>query len=200
MRTNDLAGLAVVTIAAAVAAGLGAHGLRHPGPILAAAGGGSLGAVTAASSGGAAPAAGTGATGGGGTGNGSGATGGGAGASANSGGGAGGGAAATLKATSTRLSQTPYAPYAVPLYPTRSAQASQALSGFTVQIAASGPLTDKLQVFIAGTSTPALSQVIARTDKVYFVEGSMGDDGPGIDTNGGDDGLVVTNAAGYIMQ
>lgn len=211
MRTSEQAGLAALTVAAALAAGLGWHGLHHTGPILSAAAGG-LGVAAAASAGSSSTSGSTASTpstkaasGGKAT---SGAAGGGAksgsgsaasGASSGSGGGSQP-SQGTLHATTTLLSQTQYAPYAVPVYPTRAAAAGQALDGFSLKLAPDGASAERLRVFIPGTTTAALDEVIARTDKVYFVEGSMGDDAPGIDTNGGDDGLVVTNARGYILQ
>lgn len=213
MQARDNAGLAVLTAAVVVAAGLGWHGVRHPGPVLSAASGGpgSGATVVTVPSGAAQSGAGTrpqhhSAHGGSkAVGQGQGAGGQGTGAGGTSGGAAKGSAgsstpASTLTPTTTLLSQTQYAPYAVPVYPHEAAGASQALSGFALKITPDGPLSERLEVFIAGTTQAALNQVIARSDKVYFVEGSMGDDGPGMDTNGGDDGLVVTNAKGYILQ
>lgn len=215
MRAGETAGIGVLGAAALVATTLGLHGLHHPGPLLALSGSGiGVAAAVAPSSGGSATASAH-------SGNRRGATaspparrsgpassvrpGGHPSANKGTGAGAGKGAAggapvSTLRATTTLLSATQYAPYAVPVYPTRVAAASQALDGFSLKILPDGPLSDQLQVFVAGSPTAAVDQVIARTDKVYFVEGSLGDDGPGIDTNGGDDGLVVTNTRGYILQ
>ena len=205
MRANEHAGLATLAVAAAVAATLGWHGLKHPGPILAASGTGSLGVAQTAAAGSASgsgasakAASGSGSTSSGGSTSSAGSPGSSGGSS--SGSGSGSSSQSTLHATTTLLSQTAYAPYAVPFYPTRAASATTAADGFTIKIAPGGSGSQHLQVFFAGTTQAALDEVIANSDKVYFIEGSMGDDGPGIDTNGGDDGLVVTNAKGYIMQ
>lgn len=55
---------------------------------------------------------------------------------------------------------------------------------------------------IAGVAgqTPAPAQLYPGGAKVYVVEAALGDDSNNADYNLGDDGVIVTNAAGRILR
>jgi hypothetical protein len=97
------------------------------------------------------------------------------------------------------LSSTPYAPYAFEIYPTSpSGQAQLAMTGFKVQITR-GQSTITVRVSTTG-SPGGQSSTYAASDRVYFIETSLGDDSGDVDYNVGDDGLVITNSAGRIVE
>ncbi|MDA8346152.1 MAG: hypothetical protein M0Z66_11785 [Thermaerobacter sp.] len=100
----------------------------------------------------------------------------------------------------TLLSSTQIAPFTYELYPTTASQTLQAESGFTITIksAAGGQKSLDIQSAVAGG--PGLQKTFNATDKVYWIETSFGDDGPGQDANYGDDAYILTDAQGYITQ
>jgi hypothetical protein len=79
-----------------------------------------------------------------------------------------------------------------------SAAAKQALTGLSVSV---HKQRSGLSV-IAGVNgqPPAPAHLYVGGVKVYVVEASMGDDSGNSDYSLGDDGLVVTNAQGRIIQ
>lgn len=97
------------------------------------------------------------------------------------------------------LKSMPYASYAFQIYPgALSAQARQALAGLTVNIHKQGTQISMTTAVNGGqTSQPHL---FPATDHVYIVESALGDDAQNSDYNLGDDGLVVTDAQGRIVQ
>jgi hypothetical protein len=97
------------------------------------------------------------------------------------------------------LSSEPFASSAFQIWPgPMSAAAKQALTGLSVSVRKqrSGLLVT------AGVSgqPPAPAHLYVGGVKVYVVEASMGDDSGNSDYSLGDDGLVVTNAQGRIIQ
>lgn len=97
------------------------------------------------------------------------------------------------------LASQPYAPYAFlvwPGAPSRAAQAAEAGLSISVRPDATGIM---VSVLVNGQSAgpPHSYRGGAR---VYVVEAALGDDSGNSDYNLGDDGLVVTNAAGRIVQ
>lgn len=97
------------------------------------------------------------------------------------------------------LSSTPYAQYAYPLYPgTPSASTQQALAGFKVQVRRQGA-SIVVSATVVNSSQPPVRNTYPATDKVYFVEASLGDESGNTDYNLGDDGLVVTDAQGRVV-
>ncbi|HZD86655.1 MAG TPA: hypothetical protein VE088_01455 [Gaiellaceae bacterium] len=52
----------------------------------------------------------------------------------------------------------------------------------------------------SGSGQAAQTSTFRAGDRVYFVEASLGDESGNVDYNFGDDGVVVTNAQGYIVQ
>jgi hypothetical protein len=97
------------------------------------------------------------------------------------------------------LSSEPYAQYAFQVWPgTPTAAAKAALTGLSVTVhSQAGGLSVTAGVNGQPAGTPHLYPGGAR---VYVVEASMGDDSGASDYNLGDDGLVVTDAQGRIVQ
>jgi hypothetical protein len=98
------------------------------------------------------------------------------------------------------LSSTPYASYAFRLYPgPETSQARQATAGFTIHIA---PRAGRIQVSVAasGSTQGAQTSTFPASDRVYFIEATLSDESGGLDYNFGDDGVVVTNAQGHVLQ
>jgi len=98
------------------------------------------------------------------------------------------------------LSSTQYAPYTLRIYPgPESSQARQATAGFTIQVTPHARKIE-LRVAAAGSGQAAQTSTFPAGDRVYFVEATLGDESGSVDYNFGDDGVVVTNAHGYIVQ
>jgi hypothetical protein len=93
----------------------------------------------------------------------------------------------------------PYAQYAYQIYPgSLSAQARQALAGLTVKIRRQG---SQISVTTAVNGGPASRPHFYPSGyHVYIVESALGDDATNTDYNLGDDGLVVTDPQGRIVQ
>ncbi len=98
------------------------------------------------------------------------------------------------------LSSSQYAPYAFRVYPgPESSQAQTATAGFTIQVAPrAGRL--ELSVSVPGSGQAGQTSTLAAGDRVYFIEATLGDDSGNSEYNFGDDGVIVTNAKGYIVQ
>lgn len=97
------------------------------------------------------------------------------------------------------LTSQPFAPYAYlvwPGTPSSAARAAEAGLSISVRRNASGIL---VSVSVNGQSTGS-PHSYAGGAKVYVVEAAIGDDSGNSDYNLGDDGLVVTDAAGRIVQ
>lgn len=98
------------------------------------------------------------------------------------------------------LSSTQYASYAYQVYPgTVSSQTRLALAGFAVSVVPNGTGTVKLSVK-ATNSPSAQTKTYPASDRVYFIESTFGDDSGDADYNFGDDGVLVTNAQGRIVE
>lgn len=97
------------------------------------------------------------------------------------------------------LSSEPYAQYAFQVWPgTPSAAAKAALTGLSVTVRSrAGGLSVTASVNGQAAGAP---HVYSGGVRVYIVEASMGDDSGASDYNLGDDGLVVTDAQGRIVQ
>jgi hypothetical protein len=97
------------------------------------------------------------------------------------------------------LSSEPYAQFAYLEWPgTQSVAARQAASGLTISVTRqTGGIA--VRAGVAGQPTgPA--HFYANGRGVYVIESSLGDDTANVDYNLGDDGLVVTDAHGRILQ
>ena len=97
------------------------------------------------------------------------------------------------------LSSEPFASSAFQIWPgPMSAVAKQALTGLTISV---HKQRTGLSVIAGVNGQPAAApHLYAGGVKVYVVEASMGDDSGNSDYSLGDDGLVVTNAQGRIIQ
>lgn len=97
------------------------------------------------------------------------------------------------------LSSEPYASVAYRIWPGPvSSTASQALTGLAISV---HQRAGGLAVTAAARGQgPATSHLYPRGVRVYVVEASMGDDSGNLDYSLGDDGLVVTDAQGRIIQ
>jgi hypothetical protein len=97
------------------------------------------------------------------------------------------------------LSAQSYAQYSFRVWPgTPDAAAQAALTGLTVKVARRGSGIMVTAGVIGQAANPA--QFYAHGAVVYVVEASMGDDSGNSDYSLGDDGLVVTDAQGRIVQ
>jgi hypothetical protein len=97
------------------------------------------------------------------------------------------------------LSSQPFASCAYQVWPgTPSAAAQQAETGLNISVS---PVRNGISVTagVIGQPKPA-AHTYAGGAKVYVVESSLGDDSNDTDYNLGDDGLVVTDAQGRILQ
>ncbi len=96
------------------------------------------------------------------------------------------------------LSSEPYASSAFLVWPgSPGAAARQALTGLSVSVKKQGSGV-KVTAGVAGQ--PAQSRVYPAGARVYVIEASMGDDSNNSDYSLGDDGLVVTDSKGRIVQ
>lgn len=96
------------------------------------------------------------------------------------------------------LSSEPYAQYAYQVWPgTPRANAEQAMTGLSITVS---PQQRGIVVRagVKGQPSPA-AHIYSAGARVYVVETALGDDS-GNDYNLGDDGLVVTDAEGRIVQ
>ena len=110
-----------------------------------------------------------------------------------------GAAGSPAPAPGPKLSSEPYASVAYQIWPGPvSSTASQALTGLAVSVhrRAGG-----LAVTAAARGQgPATSHLYPGGVRVYVVEASLGDDSGTLDYSLGDDGVVVTDAQGRIVQ
>lgn len=98
------------------------------------------------------------------------------------------------------LSSTQYAQYAYQIYPgPESSRARQATAGFSIQVTPHGS-TVSLSISVPGSGQSAQTASYPAGDRLYFVEATFGDDSGDSDYSMGDDGVVVTNAQGYLVQ
>lgn len=99
------------------------------------------------------------------------------------------------------LSTSQFGPISYQIYPSRSSSAVQAAEdGFTIHVAptSGGMLLISIKSQFPGG--PSLQQKALGTDHVYWVEANYGDDAPGQDGNLGDEGVLLTDAQGYIVN
>lgn len=98
------------------------------------------------------------------------------------------------------LASTPYARAAYQLYPgSLNDRTRRALAGFTISFKRQKQQVT-LSISVMGSSRPPYQRSFAASGKVYFIEARFGDDsGYTGEDNFGDDGLIITNAAGRIL-
>lgn len=98
------------------------------------------------------------------------------------------------------LSSTPYASDTYQLYPgSPGVGARQALAGFSFTAQRSGSSVD-FTLYVTGGSQQPVRNTYPATDHIYFVEANLGDDSGDSEYNFGDDGVVVTDASGHVVQ
>ena len=98
------------------------------------------------------------------------------------------------------LSSTPYAAYSYQIYPgTPSANARQAMAGYSFTARLVGNSVD-FTLLVSGGGQPPDSKTYPASDHIYFVEANLGDDSGNAEYNFGDDGVVVTDASGHVVQ
>jgi hypothetical protein len=73
------------------------------------------------------------------------------------------------------------------------------MAGYSISTKVSGANV-VVAVSAAGSSQAPSRRTYAATDKVYFIEASLGDDSGTTELNPGDDGLIVTNPQGRIVE
>jgi hypothetical protein len=110
-----------------------------------------------------------------------------------------GAAGSSAPAPGPQLSSEPYASVAFQIWPGPvSSTASQALTGLAISV---HPRAGGLAVTAAARGQgPAASHLYPGGVRVYVVEALLGDDSGNLDYSLGDDGLVVTDAQGRIIQ
>lgn len=92
-----------------------------------------------------------------------------------------------------------YAPYAFLVWPgTPSAAAKTALTGLSVSVQRTAS-SISVRAGINGQQQPSARSYQGGA-RVYVIEASLGDEAGNVDYNLGDDGLVVTDAHGRILQ
>jgi hypothetical protein len=102
--------------------------------------------------------------------------------------------------SSVRFDDWPYKQYAFQIYPGDiSSQTERALAGFQLSVQDQG---DKVRVTLKALSSRYRDAevVIDKVDTAYFIETSMGDDPSNVENNLSDDGIIVVNPQGYILQ
>ncbi len=107
--------------------------------------------------------------------------------------------AGTTTASAPLLQNSPYAQVAYEIYPHYAQGAHTAVDGFTFAFRPSGSGVT-VTVGAQGQAGTLSRQHFASGDRLYFVETSLGDDQPAVDLNGGDDGLILTDAVGHILR
>ncbi len=109
------------------------------------------------------------------------------------------GAAGTPAKPGPLLSTQSFAPYSFQVWPGQRSQAAQAaLAGLTVTVHRQGAgISVTASVNGQAPGAPRYYPLGAR---VYVVEASLGDDSGNSEYNLGDDGIVVTDAKGRILQ
>ncbi|MFZ0168204.1 MAG: hypothetical protein WAL64_02130 [Candidatus Dormiibacterota bacterium] len=98
------------------------------------------------------------------------------------------------------LSSTPYASYTYQLYPGSPGPSTrQALAGFTFTTRLSGSSV-AFTLYASGSTQPVSKNNYPASDHIYFVESNLGDDSNNTEYSFSDDGVVVTDASGHVVQ
>ncbi len=102
--------------------------------------------------------------------------------------------------TATLFSSTPYAQFGYLISGNSlSSQAQTAMAGFNLTRTQNqnGTVTVAITLLASGQRQDVS---LVPGDRLYFIETSFGDDSFGGESNLGDDGLVLVNANGYVVQ
>ncbi|GAA1957977.1 hypothetical protein GCM10009798_16880 [Nocardioides panacihumi] len=114
------------------------------------------------------------------------------------GGGGGGHVRHQAPATAPLLSSQSFASYSYQVWPgTPSAAARSAMTGLSISVHRTG---SGISLSAGPSGQPGVAHTYAGGARVYVVEGSMGDESGTSDYNLGDDGVVVTDAQGRVVQ
>ncbi len=106
----------------------------------------------------------------------------------------------TANSSKVLFSGTPYYPYSYLVYPGPiSSQAKAALAGFSLNQSQLRNSSSKVTITVTGTSQQQ-TLVLAPGYRLYLIETTMGDDGFNFDSSFGDDGFVVVDQNGYVVQ
>jgi hypothetical protein len=93
-----------------------------------------------------------------------------------------------------------YASKAYQVFPgTPSAEANRALTGFKLSFQAVSPTLEEVTVTDLQDGTTQAVRFDS-SERLYFIETRMGDDGVDGETNLSDDGFVFTDAQGHIIS
>ena len=96
------------------------------------------------------------------------------------------------------LSSESFASYSFQVWPgTPSSAARSAMTGLSISVRRTG---SGLSVTAGVSGHPGTAHTYAGGARVYVIEASMGDEAGSTDYNLGDDGIVVTDAQGRIVQ
>lgn len=111
--------------------------------------------------------------------------------------------AAATPSPGPKLSTQSYAPYSFQVWPGTPSSAAKAAAkaaeiGLTISVHRQGTGIS-VAAGVAGQAMPAARYYPTGT-KVYVIEASLGDDSGSSDFNLGDDGLIVTDSQGRILQ
>ncbi len=110
----------------------------------------------------------------------------------------GGGSTAPPAAAGPRLASQSFASYSFLVWPgTPSAAAKTAMTGLSISVQKTG---SGISVQAGVSGQPSSSHTYPGGARVYVVEASLGDEAGNSDYNLGDDGVVVTDAQGRIVQ
>ena len=97
-----------------------------------------------------------------------------------------------------RLASQSFASYSYPVWPgAPSAAAKTAMTGLSISVRRTG---SGISVSAGVSGRPGAAHAYPGGARVYVVEASMGDEAGSSDYNLGDDGVVVTDAQGRIVQ
>ncbi|NYD42959.1 hypothetical protein [Nocardioides panaciterrulae] len=111
---------------------------------------------------------------------------------------AGGGPAGRPSGPGPLLASQSFASYAYRVWPgAPSAAARTAMTGLSISVSRAG---SGLSVRAGVSGQPGTAHAYPGGARVYVVEASMGDEAGSSDYNLGDDGVVVTDAHGRILQ
>ena len=100
----------------------------------------------------------------------------------------------------TLFASQPYASYSYLIAPGNVSQQSRlALDGYNMTVSSQLDDSEAVTLFVVGTNS---NRHIALTsgEKLYIVEASFGDDGPNYDGSLADDGFVVVDRNGYVVN
>ena len=106
----------------------------------------------------------------------------------------------TMQSTGKLLSQSSDYGMAHLIFPTIDAAGQKAITGFDLQTKVLSNGTTQVSLIAKAHDDETQTFIVAKGEKVYFIEKGSGDDSPNQDHVYSDDYAVVVNAAGYILK